>query len=74
VNGTIDFNKNAFPRPAEQIRALQAEHFKVILHVNQAPRNIFGTTISSPVSVTNTDLFFPRPISYARSAPRLATA
>ena len=46
VNGTIDFNTNAFPRPAEQIRALQAEHFKVILHVNQAPRNLFGSTVS----------------------------
>jgi alpha-glucosidase/alpha-D-xyloside xylohydrolase len=45
VNGTIDFNTNAFPRPAEQIRSLQAEHFKVILHVNQAPRNLFGTTV-----------------------------
>src|SRR5205823_5620350 len=45
VNGTIDFNTNAFPSPAEQIKALQAEHFKVILHVNQAPRNLFGTTV-----------------------------
>jgi alpha-glucosidase (family GH31 glycosyl hydrolase) len=44
VNGTIDFNTNAFNRPAEDIRALQAEHFKVILHVNQAPRNLFGTS------------------------------
>ncbi len=48
MNGTLDFNTNAFPHPAEQIRALQAEHFKVILHVNQAPRNLFGTTISPP--------------------------
>jgi alpha-glucosidase (family GH31 glycosyl hydrolase) len=45
VNGTIDFNTNAFPHPAEQIRALQAGHFKVILHVNQAPRNLFGMTV-----------------------------
>jgi alpha-glucosidase/alpha-D-xyloside xylohydrolase len=45
VNGTIDFNTNSFPRPAEQLKALQAEHFKVILHVNQAPRNLFGSTV-----------------------------
>ena len=45
VNGTIDFNTNAFPHPAEQLKALQAEHFKVILHVNQSPRNLFGTSI-----------------------------
>lgn len=44
-NGTIDFNTDAFPHPAEQIRALQAAHFKIILHVNQAPRNLFGTTV-----------------------------
>ena len=57
VNGTIDFNKNAFPRPAEQIKALQAEHFKVILHVNQAPRNLFGTTIGAPATPASTDMF-----------------
>ena len=50
LNGTIDFNKNAFPRPAEQIKALQAEHFKVILHVNQAPRNLFGTNVGGTFS------------------------
>jgi alpha-glucosidase/alpha-D-xyloside xylohydrolase len=47
-NGTIDFNTNAFPHPANEIRALQAEHFKVILHVNQAPRNLFGTSLTPP--------------------------
>ena len=56
VNGTIDFNTNAFPRPAEQIKALQAEHFKVILHVNQAPRNLFGTTVGPPFSASQSDL------------------
>ena len=50
VNGTIDFNTNSFPRPVEQIKALQAEHFKVILHVNQAPRNLFGTTVGGAFS------------------------
>lgn len=50
VNGTLDFNTNAFPRPAEQINALQAQHFKVILHVNQAPRNLFGTAMGGMFS------------------------
>jgi alpha-glucosidase (family GH31 glycosyl hydrolase) len=57
MNGTIDFNTNAFPKPAEQIKALQAEHFKVILHVNQAPRNLFGTTIGPPAAPASTELF-----------------
>jgi len=29
-------------------KALQAEHFKVILHVNQAPRNLIGWTVGPP--------------------------
>src|SRR5262249_30486966 len=53
VNGTIDFNTNAFAHPAEDIKALQAEHFKVILHVNQAPRNLFGTTLTPPKERTD---------------------
>jgi alpha-glucosidase/alpha-D-xyloside xylohydrolase len=57
ANGTIDFNRNAFPSPAEQIKALQAEHFKVILHVNQAPRNLFGTSIGAPLANVSADLF-----------------
>jgi alpha-glucosidase/alpha-D-xyloside xylohydrolase len=48
VNGTIDFNTNAFfPK---DIKELQAEHFKVILHVNQAPRNLFGTALRPPTA------------------------
>jgi alpha-glucosidase (family GH31 glycosyl hydrolase) len=70
LNGTIDFNRNSFPEPEQQIRSLQAEHFKVILHVNQAPRNLFGTTIGSPVTVTNNDLFSRGP--YITPAQRRA--
>jgi alpha-glucosidase (family GH31 glycosyl hydrolase) len=67
VNGTIDFNTNAFPHPAEQIKALQNEHFKVILHVNQAPRNLFGTTVGPrfsdrlPDGTRGANLFFRGP-------------
>jgi alpha-glucosidase/alpha-D-xyloside xylohydrolase len=76
VNGTIDFNTNSFPRPAEQIKALQAEHFKVILHVNQAPRNLFGSTVGGPFSLSpsdgerGTDLFSRGP--YLTTAERRA--
>jgi alpha-glucosidase/alpha-D-xyloside xylohydrolase len=72
VNGTIDFNTNAFPNPAEQIKALQAENFKVILHVNQAPRNLFGMTIGGAFSdePLSTNLFSRGP--YLTRAERQA--
>jgi alpha-glucosidase/alpha-D-xyloside xylohydrolase len=46
ANGTIDFNPRVFDRPAENLRSLHAEHFKVVLHVNQAPRSLFGNAIT----------------------------
>ena len=67
MNGTIDFNRNSFPQPAEQIKSLQAEHFKVILHVNQAPRNLFGTTIGSN---TKTTADSPSPLNGERAGVR----
>jgi len=74
VNGTIDFNTNAFPHPAEQVKALQAEHFKVILHVNQAPRNLFGATggpafTNPPNSVSATGPYLTRAERQALGAP-----
>jgi alpha-glucosidase/alpha-D-xyloside xylohydrolase len=72
VNGTIDFNTNAFPHPAEQIKALQAEHFKVVLHVNQAPRDLFGTGVGGafPTEPLSTNLFSRGP--YLTRAERQA--
>ena len=46
-HGSLTFNPNSFPHPAEQIKALHDQNFKVILHINHAPRGLFGTTISS---------------------------
>jgi alpha-glucosidase (family GH31 glycosyl hydrolase) len=43
-HGSLAFNPNVFDLPAEQIRALHDLNFKVILHVNHAPRDLFGTT------------------------------
>ncbi|HEV8543049.1 MAG TPA: TIM-barrel domain-containing protein, partial [Verrucomicrobiae bacterium] len=45
-HGSLVFNPNAFPHPAENIAALHALNFKVVLHVNHAPRNLFGASIT----------------------------
>ena len=42
-HGSLAFNPNAFA--PENIRSLHDLNFKVILHVNRAPRNLFGTSI-----------------------------
>src|SRR5439155_397084 len=42
-HGSLAFNPNAFV--PENIKSLHDLNFKVILHVNQAPRNLFGTSI-----------------------------
>ena len=40
-HGSVDFNTNAFV-PAN-IKALHDMNFKVVLHVNRAPRNLYGS-------------------------------
>jgi alpha-glucosidase/alpha-D-xyloside xylohydrolase len=56
-HGTLDFNPKTFDRPAENLAALHDLHYKVILHVNHAPRNLFGTSITeasdSPQHIKN---------------------
>lgn len=56
-HGSLEFNPNAFNHPKEQLDALHALNFKVILHINHAPRNLFGTSISetsdSPLHIHN---------------------
>jgi alpha-glucosidase (family GH31 glycosyl hydrolase) len=47
-HGSLSFNPNAFDHPPEQIRALHDLNFKVILHINHAPRELFGTTMPLP--------------------------
>jgi alpha-glucosidase/alpha-D-xyloside xylohydrolase len=44
-HGSFEFNPNAFPQPADQIRALHDMHFKVVLHINHAPRDLFGNSL-----------------------------
>jgi alpha-glucosidase (family GH31 glycosyl hydrolase) len=45
-HGSLEFNSNAFNHPAEQIQALHDLNFKVILHINHAPRNMFGLSMA----------------------------
>ena len=41
-HGSLDFNPKVFDKPAELIDKLHSQHFKVILHVNHAPRTLHG--------------------------------
>jgi alpha-glucosidase/alpha-D-xyloside xylohydrolase len=56
-HGTFTFNPKTFDRPAENLKALQNERFKVILHINHAPRNMFGASVAeksdSPIHISN---------------------
>jgi alpha-glucosidase/alpha-D-xyloside xylohydrolase len=41
-HGSLDFNPKVFDKPSELIDKFHAQHFKVILHINAAPRNLHG--------------------------------
>jgi alpha-glucosidase/alpha-D-xyloside xylohydrolase len=47
-HGSLAFNPRTFDRPAENLRALKELGFRVILHVNRAPRDLFGASITEP--------------------------
>jgi alpha-glucosidase/alpha-D-xyloside xylohydrolase len=47
-HGTFEFNPATFPKPADTIDALHALDFRVVLHVNRAPRNMFGASVGEP--------------------------
>jgi alpha-glucosidase len=47
-HGSLDFNPNAFV--ADNIKALHDLNFKVVLHVNRAPRNLFGAFSDQPLT------------------------
>jgi alpha-glucosidase (family GH31 glycosyl hydrolase) len=42
-HGSLTFNTNAFL--PENVQALHEQNFKVILHINHAPRNLFGASL-----------------------------
>src|SRR5262249_21626642 len=45
-HGTLEFNPKTFDSPAKNLQALHDLHFKVVLHVNRAPRNMFGASVT----------------------------
>jgi alpha-glucosidase (family GH31 glycosyl hydrolase) len=56
-HGSLAFNPKVFDHPAAQIAALHALNFKVILHVNGAPADLFGDSVDeasdSPRHIAN---------------------
>src|SRR5262249_50371293 len=45
-HGTFEFNPATFPQPAATIDALHALNFRIVLHINRAPRNLFGASVA----------------------------
>jgi alpha-glucosidase (family GH31 glycosyl hydrolase) len=56
-HGSLDFNPKTFDRPRENLQALHDANFKVVLHVNNAPRAMFGAAVAeqsdSPQHIRN---------------------
>ena len=52
-HGSLDFNPATFDEPEAMIRGLHADDFKVVLHVNRAPKNLHGDSISEAVHGPN---------------------
>jgi alpha-glucosidase/alpha-D-xyloside xylohydrolase len=56
-HGTLEFNPKTFDRPAANLKALADLDFKVILHINRAPKNLFGKSVAekseSPTHIAN---------------------
>ena len=47
-HGSLEFNPRTFERPRETIDALHGMNFHVVLHVNRAPRDLFGRSVEAP--------------------------
>jgi hypothetical protein len=56
-HGSLAFNTNAFV--PENIKALHDLNFKVVLHVNRAPRDLFGTSVASRSLTRHADPLSP---------------
>jgi alpha-glucosidase/alpha-D-xyloside xylohydrolase len=56
-HGTFDFNPATFPKPADTVGALHALNFRLVLHINRAPRNMFGASVAEksddPIHIGN---------------------
>jgi hypothetical protein len=45
-HGSLRFNPKAFDRPEDMVDKLHQMGFKVILHVNRPPGDLFGRSVS----------------------------
>jgi alpha-glucosidase/alpha-D-xyloside xylohydrolase len=52
-HGTLDFNPKTFDHPADNLAALHKLNFKVVLHVNHAPRDLFGASVAEESDAKN---------------------
>jgi alpha-glucosidase/alpha-D-xyloside xylohydrolase len=56
-HGSLEFNPKTFDHPAQNLKALHDEHVKIILHINKAPKNLFGGSIAEksddPIHISN---------------------
>jgi alpha-glucosidase/alpha-D-xyloside xylohydrolase len=43
VNGSFAFNKKVFPNPQQDVRQLQEQNYKVVLHVVREPQRLYGS-------------------------------
>lgn len=50
INGSFDFNRRAFGNPSEDLAELQAQSFKIMLHVARCPSGLHGTLDDENVS------------------------
>jgi alpha-glucosidase (family GH31 glycosyl hydrolase) len=54
-HGSLEFNPKVFDKPAEIVDKLRSQHFKVILHVNHAPRTLHGEIPPAPGEAAGPD-------------------
>ncbi|MCX6872458.1 MAG: DUF5110 domain-containing protein [Verrucomicrobia bacterium] len=56
-HGSLDFNPRTFDHPEENLQQLHDLNFKVVLHVNQPPKTLFGAALDegsdSPAHIGN---------------------
>jgi alpha-glucosidase/alpha-D-xyloside xylohydrolase len=52
-HGTFEFNPKTFEHPQDSIKKLHDLNLKVVLHINQAPRNLFGASVAEPSDARN---------------------
>src|SRR5262249_52833481 len=56
-HGSLDFNPKTFDHPKDNLQALHDLNFRVVLHVNNAPRNLFGASVAeasdAPLHINN---------------------